>query len=234
MDLLSDIQLSDPQKCPYLLDKQMRLAFFFAHNVNESELDLLLSKGWRKFGIYYFCPQCENCCNCIPIRIPVSSFSMSKSQKRLWHKNADVEVRFEHIVSIEELYKIYEEHSQLRFGIDSNIDEFKCNFFTRSCPSFFSLYFLGGMLVAAGFLDFSSHALSSIYFIYRPSFMSRGLGNFSIIKEIEKTESLGLKYYYLGYFIQGNSRMQYKTRFRPYEWYSWKTGNWVCNIEIEE
>ncbi len=232
MNLLADIQLSNFQDCPYLPDRQMRLAFFYANEVKKSELNALLSCGWRKFGIYYFRPKCENCCNCIPVRVPVASFSMSKSQRRIWNRNSDIEVNFEKEAPIDKLYEIYEEHSKKRFGTVADRSEFEFNFFIESCPSFFSLYYLDGMLVAAGFLDFSSNALSSVYFIYRPPLMNRGLGNFSILKEIEKTKDLGLHHYYLGYYVQGNSRMQYKTRFRPFEWYSWETGNWeMDNLE---
>ena len=45
-------------------------------------------------------------------------------------------------------------------------------------------------------------------------------------KEIEFAKSLGLKYYYLGYYIENNKSMSYKNRFFPNEKYIWESGFW--------
>ena len=193
----------------------MQLAFFYAAEVSNSELDELISGGWRKFGMYFFKPQCIGCCSCIPVRVPVDSFRMSKSQRRLWRKNSDIQVSLEQNAPFLELYGIYQDHSLNRFGTIPDKEEFYNNFFIKSCPSAYSLYYLDGMLIAAGFLDLSSNALSSVYFIYCTKFLARGLGNYSVLREIQMAEDLGLQYYYLGYFVPGSSRMQYKARFFP-------------------
>ena len=44
-----------------------------------------------------------------------------------------------------------------------------------------------------------------------------GLGNFIIMDHILRAASAGLPYVYLGYWIQGSSRMEYKIKFRPIE-----------------
>ena len=77
-----------------------------------------------------------------------------------------------------------------------------------------------------GFIDVSANALNSIYFIYRDEFTKFRLGTFSAIKEAEYALSLGLKYYYLGYYIENNLKMSYKNSFHVNEKMDWDTGNW--------
>jgi arginine-tRNA-protein transferase len=234
MKLYTKVRLSSPDKCPYLENRFMRLAFFYASEVSGSELDRLISNGWRKFGIYFFKPQCEGCRSCIPVRVPVETFSMSKSQRRLWRKNSDIRMSLEEDASFTELYRIYQEHSLNRFGNSVNEEEFRNHFFIKACPSAYSLYYLGGMLIAVGFLDLSSNALSSVYFVYRTQFLERGLGNYSVLREIQMASDLGLRYYYLGYYVPGSSRMQYKARFFPYQYYHWETQTWISVSSRED
>ncbi|HEX3019910.1 MAG TPA: hypothetical protein VHP36_06395 [Chitinispirillaceae bacterium] len=226
MKLLTKVQLSIPQKCLYLDNRQMRVSFFHAIGVSDIELDRLLSDGWRKFGIYYFRPHCQDCGKCIPVRVPVDTFHMSKSQRRLWRANSDVRMQFEYDAPFDELYKIYKEHSLNRFDTVASKTEFEYNFFIKSCRSGYTLYYLDGVLVAAGFLDLSSQALSSVYFIYLTEILPRGPGIYSILREIRLAADLGLKYYYLGYYVPGNSKMQYKAGFMPFEYYHWKRQCW--------
>lgn len=234
MNLYTEVKLSTPCKCPYLQDRIMQLAFFYAAKVNDSELDQLISCGWRKFGMYYFRPQCNGCFSCIPIRVPVDSFCMSKSQRRLWRRNSDIQVSLEQDAPFPELYRIYQDHCLNRFGTPANEEEFKLNFFIKSCRSAYSLYYLSGTLIAAGFLDLSSNALNSVYFIYYTEFLARGLGNYSILREIQMTSVMGLKYYYLGYYVPGSTRMKYKANFFPYQYYHWETQTWISVSNRED
>ncbi len=184
--------------------------------------------------MYFFRPKCKECSSCIPIRVPANSFRMSKSQKRLWSRNSDIQMRLEQDAPFFELYRIYQDHSLNRFGTSSGEEEFKNNFFIKSCPSAYSLYYLNGMLIAAGFIDFSSNALSSVYFIYSTKLLVRGLGNYSVLREIQLAADLGLQYYYLGYYVSGNSRMQYKARYFPYQYYHWETQTWTSVSNRED
>ncbi|MRR38689.1 arginyltransferase, partial [bacterium] len=46
------------------------------------------------------------------------------------------------------------------------------------------------------------------------------------LKEIGQARALGLRYYYLGYFIPGSPRMAYKDHFRPRQYYDWSSSRW--------
>jgi arginine-tRNA-protein transferase len=57
-----------------------------------------------------------------------------------------------------------------------------------------------------------------IYSFYDPDHAGRaGLGNFIILDHIRRAVEMGLPYVYLGYWVEGSARMQYKVRFRPIE-----------------
>ncbi len=65
-----------------------------------------------------------------------------------------------------------------------------------------------------------------MYFVFRDRYRHLGLGNYSVLREIEQCREMGLDYYYLGYYVKGNAVMEYKTRFYPYERYNWNVELW--------
>ena len=72
-------------------------------------------------------------------------------------------------------------------------------------------------LLAVGICDVCTSSLSSVYFYFDPADSKRGLGTFGAIKELEFAKSLGLRNYYLGYWVDGCGAMQYKQTFVPNE-----------------
>ncbi len=220
-------QIGPEEPCPYLPEKTSNMQFFFAAELDAHELELFLCGGWRKFGYYYFRPVCRNCTSCISVRIPVDTFSLSKNQTRVLRRNSDITVKFSDDNPLqEEMFTLFREHSRFRFQRDISIEEYEANFCVRSCPSLISKYYLGNKLSALGYLDISSDSLSSVYFVYTEEFICRSPGIFSILKEIDYAKQIGLKYYYLGYLVEGNSRMQYKGTFYPYERRHESSGEW--------
>jgi len=57
-----------------------------------------------------------------------------------------------------------------------------------------------------------------IYSFYDPEHEARtGLGNYIILDHIQRAAEAELPYVYLGYWVDGSARMQYKIRYRPLE-----------------
>ncbi len=204
----------------------MRLEYFFAFGCNLKEFNELLISGWRKFGTFFFRPRCETCFECIPIRIMVKDFQISKNQKRVINKNINTKVLFSDLVFKEEIFEIYKDHSLKRFNQKVNKEDFIQSFFYQSVPSILSEFYIEDKLAGVGFIDISSEALSSVYFIYGNQYEKYSLGTFGALKEIEYAKSLGLKYYYLGYYVKDNHRMAYKAKFKSFELYDWKEKEW--------
>ncbi len=227
MNIIQEPQLSDFSACPYLKDEEVRFEYFFASELDEHELNELLKSGWRKFGLYYFRPACLDCRKCIPLRIVTAEYRPSKSQRRVIKKASAIDVKFTPLHYRDEIYEIYSEHSIHRFGKYTTPDDFIATFYARSCPSIQSEYYYQDELAAVGFIDRSGESLSSVYFVYKTSFQDFRLGTYSVIKEIEYALALGLKYYYLGYYVPGNRSMEYKNRFNPNEKFEWNVNAWI-------
>ncbi len=78
-------------------------------------------------------------------------------------------------------------------------------------------YLEKGRLIAIGLVDCLAHCSSSIYFYHDPHFRQRGLGTYSLLREIDDAAREGRQYHYLGYWVRGCPSMAYKSRFGPHE-----------------
>ena len=73
-----------------------------------------------------------------------------------------------------------------------------------------------GPLVGACLSDQQSDGLSMIYSFFDVGPDARkGLGTYIILDHIIRAARAGLPYVYLGYWVEGSTRMAYKTSFRP-------------------
>ena len=219
-------EISGEFPCPYLESKQARNEYFFAMELDHEEINFYLSQGWRKFGWYYFRPSCEGCSACIPLRILTDDFKPSRSQRKVINKNTQTKFKVCQLEFREEIYELYKKHSDVRFKQPSEKQDFIESHFFPTCPALQAEYFVDGKLVGVGFLDHSSEALSSVYFIYDTDYSHLSLGVYGAIEEIELARRLKLKYYYLGYWIKENDSMSYKNKYYPHQLYDWQEKTW--------
>ncbi|RMH72859.1 MAG: arginyltransferase [Gemmatimonadetes bacterium] len=218
--------LSVPRTCGYFSDRQWVFEEFGYEFVRPQVLDELLAAGWRHFGIHFFRPRCPACQACQPIRIPVKTFSPSRSQRRALRKNTDVTLEIVPPEPRLDTFHLYARHNQQRFKTNASPEFYLWGLTDNVCQTKEFRYKLNGRLIAAGFIDEGITSLSSMYFVYEPRYAKRSLGVFSILKEIEYAQKTGREYYYLGYYIEGNSHMSYKNAFKPNEIYDWETQSW--------
>src|SRR5215475_5837422 len=73
----------------------------------------------------------------------------------------------------------------------------------------------GGQLLAVALTDVLSDGLSMVYSFFESEEAPRSLGTFMILDHIERAKELGLPYVYLGYWVRGSRKMDYKARFLP-------------------
>jgi len=71
--------------CSYLPNKKEQLLVFVPDGLSASsaQYNILLDAGFRRSGDQVYRPHCQACRACQSLRIPVSDFSMSKSQNRI-------------------------------------------------------------------------------------------------------------------------------------------------------
>jgi leucyl-tRNA---protein transferase len=226
MNLFQHPTLEELAPCPYLPDRQKQSEFFLAGMLSATEIDTLLAAGWRKFGYYFFRPACPDCRRCTPLRVAVAEFMPSRSQRRLLKAGNALHMTFRPLCPSERAYTIFRDHSKLRFGQDTSMEEFVATFYQPSCPAMQSELYLGEELIGIGFLDHGVESLSSVYFCFDPRYAALQPGTFSILGEIAHAAQLGLRYYYLGYYVPGCPSMTYKDHFRPRQHFSWQERLW--------
>jgi arginine-tRNA-protein transferase len=211
------------EPCGYLAGREATMEYRVMTEVTAAELEWLLVRGWRRFGHLYFRPACPSCVECVSLRIPVTDFQPSKSQRRARRRCEQLRVVVrEPIVDDERLDLYHAWHTmreQTRGWRESRIgeDEYHRTFAEPHPCAREMDYYDGDRLVAVGLIDETPNALSSIYFFYHPDLRQMGLGVASVLFEIEYAQQRGLGHVYLGYRVRECPSTAYKTQFRPHD-----------------
>lgn len=180
-----------------------------------------LAMGFRRSGRHVYRPNCATCRACAPVRIPVARFVPSRSQRRCLARNADLTVAARPAVRSEESFELYRRYVGARHpggGMDdpteSDFDAF------LSCPwsqTRFIEFRLHGRLLAIAVTDVLPDAYSAVYTFYDPGQAARGLGTLGILTQASLAREAGLEFLYLGFWLDGHPKMDYKKTFRPLE-----------------
>jgi len=205
---------------------------FCADRVTRHELDTLLANGWRHFGerfqrysLNYYKDEIRRV---IPLRVRLSEFEPSRSQRRVLRKNTDVRIQVVPAEITADVHILFLKHRR-RFTHD--IPESIYTFVSIDPSNIptdgqLLLCWLDDTLVAASFFEMSTRGLSSVYAMFDPEHSDRGLGTFTMLKEIEYARQDGKKFYYHGYAYEGESFYDYKKRLSGLEAFDWK-GSWI-------
>jgi len=181
----------------------------------------------------YYQPNCGACTLCLPFRVRAGEFAMRRSQRRVWQRNADVEVRLRvprATPEKEALYLRYQrsQHHAANEPFDVDYQLSVMDFQMYSNPAFTREleYWLGDQLIGFGTVDLVEDILSAVYFVFDPDFRRRSPGIFNILSCIEQARQRGLRYVHLGYLIPGHPKMDYKRWFTPADLLNPRTREW--------
>ena len=203
---------------------------FQTRRVRAAELDLLWAEGWRHFGTYFFryslAEHRGRICHVIPLRIELSRFTPSRSQKRALAKNRDLQVVIRDTVIDAAKESLFERHRE-RFK--ENVPDSLYTFLSRQpasvpCRNQELCVYAGERLLAASFLDIGAAATSAVYATFEPEEHKRSLGIFTMLRAIEYSRELGCRYYYPGYAYREPSVYDYKKNFAGLEYLDWEVG----------
>ena len=183
----------------------------------------MLSRGWRRFGLQYFRPECVGCAECVSLRIPVATFRPTKSQRRAWRKCAHLRIEISHPQVNEERLELFRAWHAMREETRGwkpspmDADEYAATFCPPNACAREMAYFDGSRLVALGLVDVTPNAVSSIYFFYHPDAAPWSPGVASVLFEIEWARQQGCAHLYLGYRVLGCPSTAYKSLYGPHE-----------------
>ncbi|HZH43366.1 MAG TPA: arginyltransferase [Lysobacter sp.] len=185
---------------------------------------LALGWGFRRSGDIVYRPHCAACRACVPVRIPVARFQPDRSQRRCLKRNAAVEARVRPAARSEEHLALYRRYLQYRHPAGGMDHHGAVEFEQFLIGSWSDVRFLElrehGRLLAVAVTDLADDALSAVYTFYEPDDAGRGLGTLAILRQLQWAQREGRAHLYLGYWIAGHPKMDYKRRFRPLEAFS--------------
>jgi arginine-tRNA-protein transferase len=208
----------------------------FTHLIGSEAVNLhdtLSQGGFRRSQNIAYRPACENCTACVSVRVPVATFRPTDSMRRITRRNADLVVAEVPAQATGEHYSLFRDYILARHGDGGMSDMTVMDFTAMVDESFVDTSMIeyrlpapvslagnrrrGGALVAASLTDRLRDGLSMIYSFFDPAFTSRSLGTYMILDHIARASTCGLTYLYLGYWVRGSVKMDYKARFLPQE-----------------
>lgn len=222
---------STPSPCSYLPARTAH------HHISDPYITLspkiygcLLDIGFRRTGERIHRPNCTQCDQCVSLRVPVAQFIANKNQRRLMKKNKDIEVTIVTSPTPQKYYGLYEQYILTRHPDTESMqnveDTFQNFLFSRWSQTFAVEFKLpGNELVCVALCDPINQGWSAVYTFYNTEYLSRSLGTYAILSQIDYLRTNNLKYLYLGYWVNDCDKMNYKTSFRPCE--GFKNQQWV-------
>jgi len=225
-----------PQPCPYLEGRMERKLFTALQGDHATKLNDTLSKqGFRRSQNVLYRPSCAECSACLSARIKVADFVPTKSQRRSARRNGYLQREATSPWASEDQYELFRRYLDSRHAdggmADMDIFEFAAMIEETPIRSRVIEYTAPpasgkgrGELAAVCLTDVLDDGLSMVYSFYDPDRERDSLGTYVILDHIRIAAEAGLPYVYLGYWVPGSPKMDYKSRFSSVEIYQF--GDW--------
>lgn len=221
--------VTSPAPCPYLAGRTERKVFTELKGPHAEALNDALGRiGFRRSQTVAYRPSCIDCRACVSVRVAAREFVPASGQRKNLRRNGDLVVTECRPWATTEQFDLLQRYLGKRHpgGGMAAMDEIDyADMVEHTAVSSFVLEYREpsadgrpGRLVGACLTDRQGDGLSMIYSFYDPEHEARtGLGNFIILDHIRRAAEASLPYVYLGYWVDGSQRMQYKIRYRPLE-----------------
>ncbi len=223
--------LTAPSPCPYLEGRNERKVFTHLVGPHAAPLNNILTQGgFRRSQNIAYRPACENCRACVSIRIVVDRFRWTKSFKREMRRCEDIVGAIQPPAPSSEQYDLFRRYLDARHANggmsdmsvldyammveDTHVDTMLIEYRRRG-PDTFMTRRGAGPLLAIALTDQLNDGLSMVYSFFDPRIETQSLGTYMILEHVMRAKAMGLPYVYLGYWVDGSSKMAYKERFLP-------------------
>jgi arginine-tRNA-protein transferase len=220
--------LTAPTPCPYLPGREERKVFAHLPIVDGPLVnDTLTEVGFRRSQNIAYRPACEGCDACVSARVPAAAYRFSRSEQRVLRRNDHLRrciVEAEATREQFDLLRLYLDHRHPGGGMSgmtwadyvAMVEDTtaRTHIVEYRAPS----QDTGpGDLVACAVIDVLADGLSLVYSFFDPAISRDSPGVFAILDHIVQAQLTGIPYVYLGYWVGGSAKMDYKARFRPLE-----------------
>ncbi|MCA8901891.1 MAG: arginyltransferase [Hyphomonas sp.] len=218
--------VTNPGPCPYLPGRKERKAFTNLA-VSESDLihNMLSQAGFRRSQTIAYRPACPRCNACRSVRVPTRDYVPSRGDRRTLIRNAGLTRRAVEATPTREQYNLLRTYVKSRHeggGMSDMSYRDYANMVGGSPVRSYIFEYRDGPetdspLVAASITDVLQDGFSMVYTFFDPDLDERSLGHFLILDHIRHATDLGLPHVYLGYWVKGSPKMDYKRRYKPLE-----------------
>jgi arginine-tRNA-protein transferase len=220
--------ITAPSPCPYLPGRVERKVFTHLVGQDARSLNTQLSQGgFRRSQNIAYRPACEGCDACVSVRLPVPGFRLSRTHRKILTRNDDLSRDLVEAEATQEQFALLKRYLVTRHPgggmTDMTWQDYMAMVEDTAVRTHLIEYRLPstdegpGDLVAVTLADLLSDGLSMVYSFFDPALEKRSLGVFAILDHVRQAEAVRLPYVYLGYWVQGSPKMDYKAQFRPME-----------------
>lgn len=220
--------LTAPSPCPYLPNRLERKVF--AHlplSDGASVNDSLTQVGFRRSQNIAYRPACETCSACVSARIPARDYQFTRSERKTLNRNADLQRNLVEAEATMEQFDLLRRYLSARHA-DGGMAEMGWPDFVAMVEDTAARTHMieyrqpstdggPGDLIGCALVDLMADGLSLVYSFYEPEMPKRSLGSLIILDHLQQAAMTNLPYVYLGYWVRGSEKMNYKVRFNPIE-----------------
>ncbi len=237
--------MTAPAPCPYLGGQTERKVFTHLIGQRASDMnDVLTQGGFRRSQNIAYRPACENCRACVSVRIQVDGFAPTRSMRRVLDANSAMTSREYLAQPTSEQFSLFRKYldSRHKMGGMSEMSAPDFAMMVEDTHVHTRLFEYRrkdeddvqtgrpGRLVGVALTDVLADGLSMVYSFFDPEFEQMSPGTYMILDHIRMARKRGLPHVYLGYWVKGSQKMNYKTRFLPQQhlladgWTSYEPG----------
>lgn len=217
------LHASPLRPCPYIPGQQERVIATEVAGAGAQELySTGIRAGFRRSHNFMYRPACPGCDACRPVRVRVRDFTLSRSLARVARVNRDLTADSAPACASSDQYALFTRYQSRRHpggGMDRmSMVEYRAMLETSAVTTTMTEFRdPNGDLLALMLADETDDGLSAVYSFFDPDENKRALGTYMILWLIDAARDRGLPYVYLGYWIEGCAKMDYKSRFQPLE-----------------